>query len=150
MNVEIPGPGSFEAAFAARLRADLDALSVRPPSSWPVMRRPPRIAFATVAAVAVAAALLVGAVGAFAYGSPIVQDFVRSLHLQPPAQLQPAVGPQHTASPARTTPAKTPPTERETPEPTSSHHESPEPTGSGGRESPEPREGSSTSPPPDE
>lgn len=157
MNVEVPVPGSFEAAFAARLRRELDGLPVRPLQYWPVARRTRRIAFATLAAAAVGAALVLGAVGAFAYGQPGVwlQDVVHSVTERQPQPAPPVVvaSPKPTPSPGE---HESPAPERETPAPTSGEHESPAPGSGGERESPEPRTGtgggggSSPSPPPDE
>jgi|GEM_PF-5442168 len=153
MSVQVPRPGSFETALGARLRAELDALPVSPLRAWPVMRRTRRIAFATAAAVAVASALLIGAVGAFAYGSPgvWVQNVAHNFQPRQPEHDRTVVGPAPEASPTTTvTPSRPPPIERQSPGPGSGEHESPEPTRPSGGESPEPREGSSPSPPPDE
>jgi hypothetical protein len=151
--MKVEAPGSFEAVFAGRLRSELDAIPVRSFGAWPVMRRTRRIAFASAAAAAIGAALILGAVGAFAYGSPgvWVQNVVNSFHARPDRHsngLPPGTELTPSAAPIPSTPA---PIERESPSPGPPEHESPEPTSpshSTGGESPEPGDGSHSPPPP--
>ena len=159
--MKVEAPGWFESAFAARLRSELDAIPVQSVGPWPVMRRARPIAFATAALVAIGAALIVGAVGVFAYGPWVqgaVQSFGGGFHHERHStgderspEPSPEITPSVSASPVQT---------RQSPSPTPREHESPEPTDraepSGG-ESPEPRGGtassartSSPAPPPDE
>jgi hypothetical protein len=160
MNVEVPG--SFEAAFAARLSSELDEVPVRRLGAWPVMRRTRRITFVSAAAFAVAAALLLGTLGALAYGSPgaLVQTVVNSFGPRPDHHFNGiAPTPETTPSPS-VEPVQPLPVERESPSPGQTEHESPEPTQPTrptGGESPGPHDGGSSpsprpsgSPPPDE
>ena len=132
---------SFEQALKRRLRAELDGLKVGVPAvpdySW---RRSPKfpLAVARPLALAVAAALLLGSVAAFASGSPNPRVWVteaqHSLGIQTPDQENtpgtaptphPSEHPDTEGSGAVPSGSRSEPGDKRTPEPVD--HSSPEP-----------------------
>jgi hypothetical protein len=141
---------SFEGALIGRLRTELDALNVVVPAVMPGYspRRSVRYVW-TVGrplALALAVALLLGSVAAFASGSPNPGTWVKEAEKTlgiPPSDEKTPIGPEASPSPESSEgegggqpggerePAETPtaePAEHQSPEPVSSHDgRSPEP-----------------------
>jgi hypothetical protein len=148
--------GSFERALISRLRTELDALNVAVPAVMPGYspRRSVRYVW-TVGrplALALAVALLLGSVAAFASGSPNpgtwVKEAEKSLGI-PPADETPPIGSEASPSPessespkaedgGQPTGAEREPAETRTVEPV--ERQSPEPASPNDGRSPEPAE----------
>lgn len=142
---------AFERALGARLRDELDAISIAVPASRPQPIRALRLAFGVAAAIAVGAALLLGTVAAFAAGSPDPRVWLKQAQHSYGAPLigehSPMAAPstpEPSAEPQSAAPAA--PGEHESPSQAGTEHESPEPSLA---EAPQPRdqgEGSRASP----
>jgi hypothetical protein len=146
--------GSFESALTTRLRTELDALNVAVPAAAPAYSRRGAMRYVWAVgrplAIALAVALLLGSVAAFASGSPNpsnwVKDAERSLGIplsddKSPNDSEESPSSQATESPepaddrveptgAEREPAETPqPSEHHSPEP--AEHDSAPPSGDG-------------------
>jgi hypothetical protein len=106
------GRDSFEAAFAKRLRDELDSMHVWLPVASPRARRMRPAAFASLAAVVVGCALVLGTVAAFASGSPNPKVWIteaeRTIGI-PPTGGEPSRDGASPASPASPEPSESAP-----------------------------------------
>jgi hypothetical protein len=156
MNVDSFEPGSFEAAFASRLRAELDAMRVWLPAATPAPRRARSAALASAAAFAVGCALLLGTVAAFASGSPNpkvwISEAEKSIGI-PPGGSEPSSGAEPiwtpTPEPSDSPPAQPVRGEPESAAPSAPERESPHPESPAAAQPPDPAEHSPTSSPGD-
>jgi hypothetical protein len=139
--------GSFERALARRLRDELDGLNVASPTgARPYARRGSmRYVWAVgrTLAVALAVALLLGSVAAFASGDPgkFVKSAGQSLGI-PPFDDKPPIGSRESPSPHSESPEPTEPSSGSQREPAESPTPEPTERASPETESPEPRHSS--------
>ncbi|MGA7911551.1 MAG: hypothetical protein WCC30_08410 [Candidatus Dormiibacterota bacterium] len=153
--VDIIEPDSFEAAFASRLRDELDSMQVWVPVTRPAASRLRPAAFASFVALAVGCALVLGTVAAFASGSPNPKVWIRQAEQTigiPPTGSQPSqvgAGPASTATPEPTEASPPSGGESEAPGPTAPERESPHPESSPPAQPANPAEHSPTGSPGD-
>jgi len=147
-------PDSFEAAFASRLRDELDSMQVLVPAARPAARRARSAAFASAIALAVGCALVLGTVAAFASGSPNPKVWIRQAEQTigiPPTDGAPSpdgAGPEPTETP-EASPASPAGGEHESTSPSAPEQESPHPESPTAAQSPEPAEHSPSGSPED-
>lgn len=149
------GSDSFEAAFATRLRYELDSMHIWVPAAIPMSRRARPAALASATALAVGCALVLGAVAAFASGSPNPKVWIREAEQTigiPPTGSEPSqegAAPASTATPEPTEASSPAGGEKESTSPTAPEQESPNPESPAAVQPPEPVEHSPTGSPGD-